>query len=170
MGTFDRAQFTFQFLRKDSLGWSVENDNLHILPPWNFLSFSAISHIFQASACACVRVRNRERQEHRRSFGSGPQRALKKHPYRQNYSYVILTDLIFLPDPTETPVWCKRPITLQYTCRRRARARINYLTTQRLWGRERGIFLQKRTEFTNWSISVMEKHMLHFMTERFTAL
>lgn len=79
MGTFDRAQFTCQSLRKDSLGWSVENDNLHILPPWTFLSFYAKPHFRRNSA-------KQRKTGTQKVFRFRSSEGFKNHPYRQNYS------------------------------------------------------------------------------------
>lgn len=116
--------------------------------------------------CACVRVRNKERQKHRslwlKAFGSDPQRVFLT-PYRHRATVcVILQDLISLPDSVETPVWHTGPKTIQYTCRRRARTWINYLTTQSLWRWKKRKILAE--EYRVYKLKQARENLNHWKT------
>lgn len=147
------SSLTFRFLRKKKKNYgvlSVENVNLHYLPPWTILPFSTKAYfpvfympphpLFYVWMCVCESEKQRK-AETQVSLAWGLWFRSSEFfltPYRHRTTVcVILQDLIFLSDSAETPVWRIGPITIQYTCRRRARTWINYLTTQSLWRRKK---------------------------------
>lgn len=141
------SSLTFRFLSKKKYSiLSVKNVNHHNLPPWTILPFSTKAYfpVFYMPPppflCVNVRVWEWETKKGKNTGLSGSRplvqilREFFLTPYRHRATVcVILQDLISLPDSVETPVWHTGPKTIQYTCRRRARTWINYLTTQSLW-------------------------------------
>jgi len=97
-----------------------------------------------------VRVRNIERQKAGlwlEVFGATPKQT-------KNYSLWYSLRSYFSPRFCRN-VWCKGPITIQYTCRRRARACINYLTTLSLWRRKKEEESRRRVQSLQTEVEKM---------------